>query len=270
MKYLYTNGCSFVYGDELQNPNDGNWQFDHRWSKILSAKMGVEEINQAQNGSSNNRIYRTTKDWVLSNKSKLKDTFVVLGWSQAIRTERFNDMAAMHEAINFGVDPDSMCASENNGMDATGHCIPGKGHGPFLGVSPSRKFWHEYNKYYLNESWFTEESALRVFGMQELLNKLNVKYYFYFSMETMVLHYLQQSKNKKLYDFKKIYKLSQEEWITNEVKKQTGGILEWDSKVNTFKNSKGGWSGFNGSHPDEKSHELWADFLYKQYKRLYK
>ena len=25
MKYLYTNGCSFVYGDELSNPNDNEW-----------------------------------------------------------------------------------------------------------------------------------------------------------------------------------------------------------------------------------------------------
>ena len=89
-------------------------------------------------------------------------------------------------------------------------------------------------------------------------------------METMVLHYLQQPQFKKIYDFKKIYNDSQEDWIKNEVEKETGGILEWDNDVNTFKNPKGKWSGFNGSHPDEKSHEKWADFLFKQYKRLYK
>ncbi len=270
MKYLYANGCSFVYGDELSNPNDSEWLEKKRWSRIFSDKYGVEEINESKNGSSNNRIYRTTKEWILNNESKLKDTFVVVGWSQAIRTERFNDMVGMYEAINFGINPDNMSASENNGMDATGQSEPGKDHGPFFGRSPSRSFWRQYEKYYFNELYFTEESALRVFALQELLNKLNVKYYFYFSMETMVLHYLQQPQFKKIYDFKKIHNKSQEEWIMDEVEKETGGTIEWDNKLNTFMNPKGGWSGFNGSHPDEKSHEKWADFLYKNYRRLYK
>ena len=119
MKYLYTNGCSFVYGDELSNPNDNEWLEKKRWSRIFSEKYNVKEINESENGSSNNRIYRTTKDWVLGNKDKLEDTFVVLGWSQSVRTEKYNDEAAMHESINFAVEPKYMSASDNNGMDAS-------------------------------------------------------------------------------------------------------------------------------------------------------
>jgi len=63
MKYLYANGCSFVWGDELQNENDPEWAHKKRWSRVFSDKCGVEEINESENGSSNNRIYRTTKDW---------------------------------------------------------------------------------------------------------------------------------------------------------------------------------------------------------------
>ena len=139
MKYLYANGCSFVYGDELSNPDDNEWMEKKRWSRIFSDKYGVEEINESKNGSSNDRIYRKTKDWILNNESKLKDTFVVLGWSQAIRTERFNDMVGVYEAINFGIDPDNMSASENNGMDASGQSEFGKDHGPFLAMSPSTR-----------------------------------------------------------------------------------------------------------------------------------
>lgn len=263
MKYLYSNGCSFVYGDEIDHPHE------NRWSRIFSEKYNVKEINESENGSSNNRIYRTTKDWLLSNKEKLKDTFVVLGWSQAIRMERFNDMADRYESINFGVHPDNMSASHNNGMDASGHCAYGKDHGPFWGKSPPPRFWNQYVKYYFDDKYFNEESALRVFAMQELLEKLNVKYYFYFSMENNVVHYIQR-KYKDLYNFDKIYHQSQEDWIRDIVEKETGGIIEWDDKVNTYKNPKGGWDGFQGSHPDEKSHSLWADFLYKEYKRLYK
>ena len=269
MKYLYANGCSFVYGDELSNPNDNEWLEKKRWSRIFSEKYNVKEINESENGSSNNRIYRTTKDWVLGNKDKLEDTFVVLGWSQSIRTERYNDEAAMHESINFATEPDYMSSSYNNGMDASGQIEHGSDHGPFWGKSPPRRFWRNYVKYYFDDKYFNEESALRVFAMQELLEKLNVKYYFYFSMENNVVHYIQR-KYKDLYNFDKIYHQSQEDWIRDMVEKETGGIIEWDDKVNTYKNPKGGWDGFNGSHPDEKSHSLWADFLYGEYKRLYK
>ena len=54
MKYLYANGCSFVWGDEIDGPEE------NRWSRIFSERYNVEEINESENGSSNNRIYRTT------------------------------------------------------------------------------------------------------------------------------------------------------------------------------------------------------------------
>ena len=269
MKYLYTNGCSFVYGDELSNPNDNEWLEKKRWSRIFSEKYNVKEINESENGSSNNRIYRTTKDWVLGNKDKLEDTFVVLGWSQSVRAEKYNDVAERYESINFAIEPKYMSASDNNGMDASGYLFPNQSRGPFWGKSPSTTFWKNYVKYYYDDKYFNEESALRVFAMQELLEKLNIKYYFYFSMENNVVHYIQR-KYKDLYNFDKIYHQSQEDWIKDEVKRKTGGIIEWDNKINTYVNPKGGWSGFNGSHPDEKSHLLWAKFLYKEYKRLYK
>ena len=263
MKYLYANGCSFVYGDEIDDPEES------RWSRLFSDKYGAEEINESENGSSNNRIYRTTKDWLLGNKDKLEDTFVILGWSQSIRAEKYNTEVLMHESINFATSPDYMSSSYNNGMDATGQIEHGLEHGPFWGKSPPKRFWQQYVKYYFDDNYFNEESALRVFAMQELLEKLNVKYYFYFSMENNVLHYIQR-KYKDLYNFDKIYHQSQEDWIKDEVKGKTGGIIEWDNKINTYINPKGGWGGFKGSHPDEKSHSLWAEFLYKEYKRLYK
>jgi len=269
MKYLYANGCSFVWGDELQNENDPEWAHKKRWSRVFSDKCGVEEINESENGSSNNRIYRTTKDWVLSNEDKLADTFIVLGWSQSVRTEKYNDVAKMYESINFAVHPDYMSSSYNNGMDASGQIQHGSDHGPFWGKSPPRRFWNQYVKYYFDDHYFNEESALRVFAMQQLLEKYNIKYYFYFSMENNVVHYIQR-KYKDLYNFDKIYHQSQEDWIRDIVEKETGNIIEWDNEVNTYKNPKGGWNGFSGSHPDEKSHSLWAEFLYKEYKRLYK
>jgi hypothetical protein len=85
MKYLFANGCSFTYGDELKN------KFDDRWSYILSNKLNLEEINIAHDGASNDRILRSTIDWISYNTDKLKDTFFIIGWTGPERWEEWLD-----------------------------------------------------------------------------------------------------------------------------------------------------------------------------------
>ena len=85
MKYLFVNGCSFTYGDELKN------KFEERWSYIISKRLNLEEINIAHDGASNDRILRSTIDWISYNTDKLKDTFFVIGWTGPERWEEWLD-----------------------------------------------------------------------------------------------------------------------------------------------------------------------------------
>ena len=73
-----------MWGDELYSDNKG-WKElknkEQRWSRKFSESYEFNEVNESLNGSSNDRIFRTTKDWILDNQGKLENTFVVIGWS---------------------------------------------------------------------------------------------------------------------------------------------------------------------------------------------
>ena len=54
---IYTNGCSYTYGDELQHPQE------HSWPSILAKKLNADLTNDAVCGGSNyGTVYRTIKN----------------------------------------------------------------------------------------------------------------------------------------------------------------------------------------------------------------
>ena len=87
-KYLVANGCSFVQGSGLHEPLP-NWpvkNVEGRFSDVLSKKLNCQEINIAAGGAGNDKIVRTTFEWVEQNKEKL-DTLIILGLSHWTRKE---------------------------------------------------------------------------------------------------------------------------------------------------------------------------------------
>lgn len=71
-KYLVANGCSFVVGLGCTNSTE------QRFSKLLSDKLECEVYNLAKNGGSNDRIIRTSFDWVREHKGK-ENVLIVFG-----------------------------------------------------------------------------------------------------------------------------------------------------------------------------------------------
>jgi hypothetical protein len=92
---IYINGCSWTYGDGLENPEQEN--FSVNLKKIYGAD---ECINDSQRGGSNDRIARTTINFLLANKDHWDDLLVVIGWSCPHRTEFWSDMQSEWEWIN--------------------------------------------------------------------------------------------------------------------------------------------------------------------------
>tara|TARA_R100000030_G_scaffold8859_1_gene6104 strand:+ start:3589 stop:4263 length:675 start_codon:yes stop_codon:yes gene_type:complete len=86
---LYTNGCSFVWGDELRDRKNEAFPF------LLQKKFNCQLIDDSQCGSNNQRILRTT----LQQNFK-KDIFVIIGWSSIYRYEYYengwNNVAPHH------------------------------------------------------------------------------------------------------------------------------------------------------------------------------
>tara|TARA_R100001594_G_C3999328_1_gene254330 strand:+ start:132 stop:860 length:729 start_codon:yes stop_codon:yes gene_type:complete len=237
MKNLYVNGCSFVYGAEIKYPEKD------RWSRIFSDEYGFKEINEAKNGTSNKRILRKTKQFILDDLKRATETFFVIGWTQSCRTELYNSVAKKYQSINRGVQPKYVVME--NGSDATGEAEIGKDTGYFLEKAPSIKFWKDNLTYYCDDDSMIEDSINYVFCLQEIMKKFNLKYYFFSSMDNGILEKI-NSKYNQLFDLDMIYFQSQEDWINE--------------------NNK---CGFSGSHPNVKSHFYWSKFLYNKYVKLY-
>lgn len=89
-KILFTNGCSWTYGGGLDGIAHIKVKLDKVvWPHHLKELMGFDEcVNLATGGGSNQRIFRTTLDWILKQDRKtLKNTVAVIQWTQRSRKE---------------------------------------------------------------------------------------------------------------------------------------------------------------------------------------
>lgn len=91
-KTLYTNGCSWTWGGALED----YWTIEDErlklvWPYHLSKLLNVDKVtNQSLACGSNQRVMRTTFDWVLSkSEDELKNTIAVIQWSQPSRYEYY-------------------------------------------------------------------------------------------------------------------------------------------------------------------------------------
>lgn len=84
---LLVNGCSFVWGDELEGYNVSPPQHWHRtFSHILADKLDMPYMNLAECGNGNRKIFRDTMKYLRSDEGK-KVTHVVVLWSAFERQE---------------------------------------------------------------------------------------------------------------------------------------------------------------------------------------
>lgn len=94
MKTLYTNGCSWTYGNGCEDKPEiaarsPNVDFrDYAWPKFLSQSLKFNCVNDSIGGGSNSRIFRRTLDYVtrLAHEER-KNTIVVLAWTLIERSE---------------------------------------------------------------------------------------------------------------------------------------------------------------------------------------
>jgi len=91
-KILYVNGCSHTAGAEIEGEEIGwNTPYNSRWcyGGQIAYKYKLEYVNDAKPGSSNDRIFRTTIDWISRYQGDTKDLFCIIGWATNRRLEFF-------------------------------------------------------------------------------------------------------------------------------------------------------------------------------------
>ena len=103
---LYINGCSHSAAAEAAVPYAWSCDDGNRWGtgtephpanlavsygKHLADALGAELVCQASSGGSNDRVIRTTQDWIRLNPNKLADTVMILQWTTWEREEWLHD-----------------------------------------------------------------------------------------------------------------------------------------------------------------------------------
>lgn len=98
---LYANGCSHTAAAEAVVPDafavdDGKNGIDRRphplnlaasWCSHLAQDLGWTLVCDAESAASNDRIARTTREWIADNPDKLSNVFMVIQWTTWEREE---------------------------------------------------------------------------------------------------------------------------------------------------------------------------------------
>ena len=114
--YLYANGCSMTYGSELVDDSQTNVCLDHNerqklaWPGQLTTLLNFDgHFNDGKAGGSNERMFRTTFEWISEYLNCGKDPenlFVVIGWTCPTRYEikfknQWTDIRPPHLALSY-------------------------------------------------------------------------------------------------------------------------------------------------------------------------
>ena len=216
---LYTNGCSFTWGDELSNRNS-------RYASLLANKLNCELVDNSMCGASNERILRTTLDYLQDPKTDLENLIVVIGWSGISRTEIYD-----------------------NGWDTITPTMMG-----------TDKRAIEYYQWIQSEQQDNLKFYNQVLLLQLWLEKHNVKYFMFRIDSGQVKMVVKDGSNREVSDGYDTTHLSQQQIKDINLK----AFPSYISNTLTFREygiQNGGGLKPKG-HPNEKSHELFSEYLY--------
>lgn len=274
MKTLFTNGCSWTYGGGLDNPptteHIKNLHDNVVWPAHLKRKMNFDQcINLASGCGSNQRICRTTFDWLAKqDEETLKNTTAVIQWSQVVRFEYYVNKNGEGQTVEPGLTQDLLMADKNrnNPSDLTHFADEFKNPltldrwakvNPHTLISPFEDHYSEevQNDAFSRYRTLTQQEGIYTWltqlgFMHELLNYYNIKHYFW-SMSEYVMGYDQHIQD---YIYTR-FPFLEGSWPDHP---------DWD---------QGDWDGWryeciqdadensNDPHPSEHGHEQIADFI---------
>ena len=167
---LYVNGCSHSAAAEAAVPHawacdDGQlWKMGTEphpanlavsYGQHVADALGAELVCEASSGGSNDRIIRTTIEWIENNSDRLKDTFIILQWTTWEREEW------LHEGTWYQVNA--------SGIDS----VP-------------TQLQDRYKHYVVNIDWAikTPEAHDKIWSMHLYLKTLGIRHLFFSAHST--------------------------------------------------------------------------------------
>lgn len=180
MKTIFANGCSWTWGGAIECSDDDRFN-KITWPAQLRDIMGYDNVvNKAMGCGSNQRIVRTTFDWVLSQpKEILENTLAVIQWTDPSRYEYYvpdTDVSATGHTIKWEN------IEENWALAKVGVILS------------SKEYFYSYDELLkrVNDRLSTNTIIENIYKnityfetLKGLFQKYNVKYYFW----DMSVHY---------------------------------------------------------------------------------
>lgn len=165
MKTLLTNGCSWTWGGGLDlKYNEYHLKHHITWPAHLKNLMGFDKcVNLAMGNGSNQRIFRTTLDWILKqDKETLENTTAVIQFTEWARCEFYVPMTS-HKYENT---PEqwALCNINHAFLNGSG-----------VGLQKEREY--RYKTYTDIEGFYTYLSHCA--AMANLFDTYNIKYYYW-------------------------------------------------------------------------------------------
>jgi hypothetical protein len=229
-KTLFVNGDSFVFGDGLENPTK------EVWAAKLGKKLSMDVVNLGESGGSNQRIMRTTTEWILDyfyydpTYETAKDLYVIITWSSPDRIE-----LRMDKSMIYKLSP------ESTGDEIIKYRkeIDNKLYTPIVPVI-SKKRNDEFHKYWINNFYdrfgSLETTAHCIYHTQQLLESRGINYNFCMSFD----NFLDEIKEVEIWKY-----INEERFIKESMWEIT------DTK---------------GAHPKLKHQDMICDIFYERYK----
>jgi len=181
-KTLLVNGDSFTFGDGLDNPSQ------EVWATKLGNKLNMDVVNLGESGGSNQRILRTTTEWILDffyydpTYETAKDLYVVIGWSNPDRIELRMDKS-MFNQLSPESNNDDIVKYRKEEFETN------KLYTPIVPVISKRRD-DEFHKYWINNFYdrfgSLESTAHCIYHTQQLLESHGVEYDFCMSFDNFL------------------------------------------------------------------------------------
>ena len=235
---LFINGCSHTAGSEIEASGIGDSEYNRQacFGAKLANKLGVEYINNAMPGASNDYIFRTTALWIQDNLALAKKSLVLIHWTGAARSEYFhtgtND-PGYWDMIPFAPD------------QHVGHLHPG-----YFANIPSKNQWNAKvlsKALFMNELHWQVNRYLNILHLQNLLKAHDIKYVFRNALEMCEID------NRYSYYIDRIDK-SQYKYFDDQTQSFFEHCLENGHSI----------EGQLFHHHKEDAHEYWANKLFTE------
>ena len=248
MKYLYCNGESFC-GDQIEK--------GRTFGDLLGQKYNLKVKDEWRPGSSNHRIYRTTVDFIMNNKSKLHDYLFLIGWTKPTRFELYD--ATHKKYIPMG---HTNFYRMMRGEDI--QFLPGTNPPSWAkDLKLSDEFKKEYITKFVDFDNMLEEHMRRVYSLECILKTNNCKYLFYNIFNDC---YRRGAVRKVVQNIKKGLLINEEWYDGHYIWNKANKFFDWENWIlpdSSFDEHLAGYSqrsvrrSMGDDHPNELGHRIW-------------